>query len=70
TRATQDIIWSCLATIFACAQVAVHPNISEPRVSMAAVSAARFYNALRSHCSRVGDIMSIGSVVGVLPCVP
>jgi hypothetical protein len=26
-RALWDIIWSCLATIFACTWVAVHPNI-------------------------------------------
>ncbi|KAF9444793.1 hypothetical protein P691DRAFT_834480 [Macrolepiota fuliginosa MF-IS2] len=33
TRSTQDIIWSCLATIFACTWVAVHPNIPGPRES-------------------------------------
>lgn len=27
SRTVQDIIWSCLATIFACAWVAVHPNV-------------------------------------------
>jgi hypothetical protein len=26
-RTKQDIIWSCLATIFACTWVAIHPNV-------------------------------------------
>ncbi len=26
-RTIQDIVWSCLATIFACTWVAVHPNV-------------------------------------------
>ncbi|KAF9444312.1 hypothetical protein P691DRAFT_837753 [Macrolepiota fuliginosa MF-IS2] len=33
TRTPQNIIWSCLATIFACVWVAVHPNIPNPRES-------------------------------------
>lgn len=32
-RGTQDILWSCLATIFACTWVAVHPNVSGPKES-------------------------------------
>ncbi|KAJ3576384.1 hypothetical protein NP233_g481 [Leucocoprinus birnbaumii] len=31
TRTLWDIIWSCLATIFACTWVAVHPNIPSPK---------------------------------------
>ncbi|KAF8993898.1 hypothetical protein BDQ17DRAFT_111573 [Cyathus striatus] len=27
TRSTVDIVWSCVATMFACTWVAVHPNI-------------------------------------------
>ena len=30
TRSTWDIVWNCLATIFACAWVSVHPNIPPP----------------------------------------
>ncbi|KAF5378958.1 hypothetical protein D9757_008750 [Collybiopsis confluens] len=33
TRSTSDIFWSCIATIFACTWVAVHPNIPSPRDS-------------------------------------
>ena len=29
-RSIWDIIWSCLATIFACSWVSVHPNIPAP----------------------------------------
>ncbi|KAF8516558.1 hypothetical protein BU17DRAFT_50787 [Hysterangium stoloniferum] len=29
-RSVWDIIWSCLATIFACSWVSVHPNMPEP----------------------------------------
>lgn len=29
-RSTWDIVWNCLATIFACAWVSVHPNIPPP----------------------------------------
>ncbi|KAF9440758.1 hypothetical protein P691DRAFT_686558 [Macrolepiota fuliginosa MF-IS2] len=29
-RTMQDIVWSCLATIFACTWVAVHPNVPDP----------------------------------------
>lgn len=32
-RTLQDIIWSCLVTIFACTWVAVHPNIPGPEES-------------------------------------
>ncbi|KXN82158.1 hypothetical protein AN958_02967 [Leucoagaricus sp. SymC.cos] len=32
-RTTMNILWSCLATIFACTWVAVHPNIPGPRES-------------------------------------
>lgn len=32
-RTIQDIVWSCLTTIFACAWVAVHPNIPGPKDS-------------------------------------
>jgi hypothetical protein len=27
TRSTLDILWSCITTLFACAWVAIHPNI-------------------------------------------
>ncbi|KAF8508808.1 hypothetical protein BU17DRAFT_56524 [Hysterangium stoloniferum] len=30
-RTVWDILWSCLATIFACSWVSVHPNIQEPK---------------------------------------
>jgi hypothetical protein len=29
-RTRWDIIWSCLATIFSCAYMAIHPNIPDP----------------------------------------
>ena len=29
TRTIHDIVWSCLATVFACTWVAIHPNIPE-----------------------------------------
>ena len=29
-RSVLDIIWSCLATIFACTWVSIHPNIPHP----------------------------------------
>lgn len=29
-RTLQDILWSCLVTIFACVWIAVHPNVPEP----------------------------------------
>ncbi|KAF9443134.1 hypothetical protein P691DRAFT_713684 [Macrolepiota fuliginosa MF-IS2] len=32
-RAMQDIVWSCLATIFACTWVAIHPNVPDPEHS-------------------------------------
>jgi hypothetical protein len=32
-RTNMDILWSCLATIFACTWVAVHPNVPGPRES-------------------------------------
>ena len=32
-RSIWDIIWSCLATIFACSWVSVHPNIPSPNES-------------------------------------
>jgi hypothetical protein len=28
-----DIVWGCLATIFACTWVSVHPNVSAPKQS-------------------------------------
>ncbi|KAH9480667.1 hypothetical protein JR316_0007267 [Psilocybe cubensis] len=30
TRSLQDIVWSCLATIFVCTWVSVHPNVTPP----------------------------------------
>jgi hypothetical protein len=30
-RTIWDIVWSCLATIFACTWVAVHPNVPSPK---------------------------------------
>ncbi|KAJ3566628.1 hypothetical protein NP233_g6878 [Leucocoprinus birnbaumii] len=30
-RTTRDIIWSCLATIFACTWIAMHPNLPDPQ---------------------------------------
>ena len=32
-RSMWDILWSCLATIFACSWVSIHPNISGPNES-------------------------------------
>ena len=32
-RSIWDILWSCLATIFACSCVSIHPNISGPNES-------------------------------------
>ncbi|KXN83130.1 hypothetical protein AN958_01801 [Leucoagaricus sp. SymC.cos] len=32
-RTMQGIIWSCLATIFACTWVSMHPNVPDPRFS-------------------------------------
>ena len=32
-RSMWDILWSCLATIFACSWVSVHPNIPAPNES-------------------------------------
>ena len=32
-RSIWDILWSCLATIFACSWVSVHPNIPAPNES-------------------------------------
>ena len=32
-RSIWDIVWSCLATIFACSWVSVHPNIPAPNDS-------------------------------------
>ena len=32
-RSIWDILWSCLATIFACSWVSVHPNIPGPNES-------------------------------------
>ena len=32
-RSTSDILWSCLATIFACSWVSIHPNIPGPNES-------------------------------------
>ncbi|KAF9439504.1 hypothetical protein P691DRAFT_648756, partial [Macrolepiota fuliginosa MF-IS2] len=33
SRTIWDIVWSCLATIFACTWVAVHPNIPSPKAN-------------------------------------
>lgn len=33
SRTIWDIVWACLATIFACTWVAVHPNIPSPRAN-------------------------------------
>ena len=30
-RSTRDILWSCLATIFACTWVSIHPNMPSPK---------------------------------------
>lgn len=30
TRTIWDIVWGCLATIFACSWVSIHPNIPDP----------------------------------------
>ena len=32
-RSIWDIIWSCLATVFACSWVSIHPNIPAPNES-------------------------------------
>lgn len=32
-RTRQSIVWSCLATMFACTWVAIHPNLPDPRCS-------------------------------------
>jgi hypothetical protein len=32
-RSIWDILWSCLATLFACSWVSVHPNIPAPKQS-------------------------------------
>ncbi|KZP22259.1 hypothetical protein FIBSPDRAFT_1043726 [Athelia psychrophila] len=40
-RTIWNIIWSCLATIFACAWVAVHRNVPDPASSMTRVSLDR-----------------------------
>ena len=32
-RAIWDILWSCLATLFACSWVSVHPNVPAPHES-------------------------------------
>ncbi|KAJ7769056.1 hypothetical protein B0H14DRAFT_2259724, partial [Mycena olivaceomarginata] len=32
-----DIVWGCLATIFACTWVSVHPNVPPPRQSWLAL---------------------------------
>ena len=32
-RTIWDILWSCLATIFACSWVSIHPNIPDPNES-------------------------------------
>ena len=32
-RSVWDILWSCLATLFACSWVSVHPNIPSPNES-------------------------------------
>jgi hypothetical protein len=32
-RSVWDILWACLATLFACTWVSVHPNISAPTES-------------------------------------
>ena len=32
-RSIRDIFWSCLATIFACSWISVHPNIPAPNES-------------------------------------
>ena len=32
-RSLWDILWSCLATIFACSWVSIHPNIPSPNES-------------------------------------
>jgi hypothetical protein len=32
-RSVWDILWACLATLFACSWVSVHPNISGPNES-------------------------------------
>ena len=34
-RTMWNIIWSCLATIFSCAWVAIHPNIQHPEMGEA-----------------------------------
>lgn len=33
TRSATSIVWSCLATIFACTWAAVHPNVPHPAAS-------------------------------------
>ena len=40
-RSIWDIIWSCLATIFACSWVSVHPNIPPPGASAVKVAIRR-----------------------------
>ncbi|KDR77510.1 hypothetical protein GALMADRAFT_65626 [Galerina marginata CBS 339.88] len=40
-RSTTDIIWSCLATIFACTWVALHPNIPGPKEGKARIVLSR-----------------------------
>ncbi|KDR70783.1 hypothetical protein GALMADRAFT_144278 [Galerina marginata CBS 339.88] len=40
-RSTWDILWSCLATIFACTWVSVHPNLPDPREGRIRVALCR-----------------------------
>ena len=40
-RSLFDILWSCLATIFACSWVSVHPNIHGPNESRWRISLRR-----------------------------
>lgn len=46
-----DIIWGCLATIFACSWVSVHPNVPPPDQSQLALLWGRLKMMLIADCS-------------------
>lgn len=42
-RTIQEIVWSCLATVFICAWVALHPDVPDPRTSARSRSSQQFF---------------------------
>lgn len=63
-RTIWNIIWSCLATIFACIWVAVHPNIPQPKPPRKTVSSLGW---LGDVCTPLGEKVIVALVALLAP---